>query len=116
MAKYFLHIIKTPAAVYQERCVIVSEVMQSKMRQAGIIAQSVPDTIYRSEFTSSAYERMVIFIPSSQALQDLNRGRVQRNAPCFARLAMSRGDRPVFMLKIKMFPSRIQGLVETRTG
>ena len=89
VAKYFLHVIERPAAVNQERCVVVPKVMQAQEIQARLRTQSVLPAVYRCErLASTAYEGMIKFIPCAQAFQDLDRGPVQRNAPDLARLAV----------------------------
>lgn len=117
MAQHLHDFIERMSTIYKERCVLMPQVMQAKVRQSGIIAQPCPYLVYRCKWlTTTAYERMVIFAAGSNVFKDGKRMVIEGNAPCFARLAVLRGYRPVSMLKIKVFPAGTQGFIETRSG
>ena len=93
------------------------QVMQAQVRQSGIVAQPCPDLVNRGKwFTSTSYKWVVIFTPCAQVFKDGDRLVIEWNASYLPRLAVRRGDRPVSVLKIKVFPAGTQGFIDPATG
>ena len=55
MTESLLNLVQRSSAVDQERCVLMAQIVQSKMRQRCLVAQSSPDTIHRRQWCSSTY-------------------------------------------------------------
>ena len=95
----------------------MAQVMQAKVRQSGISPQPCPHLVYRGQrLAAMTYERMVIFTARAQVFKDGDRLVIEWNASYLPRLAVRRGDRPVPMLKIKVFPAGTQGFIDPATG
>ena len=98
--------------INKERCVLVPQVMQAKVRQSGIIAQPCPYLVYRGQrLASTAYERMVIFAAGSEVFKDGDGLTVEGDAPYFPTLAELRRNGPVTTIQVKVLPPCRQSFI-----